>query len=65
MISFQGGVSGWRCTKFEVNRTNIECVPLPSAPSVSSGELVPDVKLTSVDVMTDVTTKVMRVWTWM
>ncbi len=49
----------WRCTKFEVNRTNIEWVTLPAAPSVSSGDLLPDVRLTSADVRADVTTKVL------
>jgi hypothetical protein len=55
-LSWRGG-RGWRCTKFEVNRTNIEWVTLPAAPSVSSGDLVPDVRLTSADVRADVTTK--------
>jgi len=39
-----------------VNRTNIEWVRLPEVPSVSSGDLLPDVRLTSADVRTDVTT---------
>ena len=45
---------------FEVNRTNIEWVTLPAAPSVSSGDLLPDVRLTSADVRADVTTKISR-----
>ncbi len=55
-LSWRGGRE-WRCTKFEVNRTNIEWVTLPAAPSVSSGDLLPDVCLTSADVRADVTTK--------
>jgi hypothetical protein len=55
-LSWRGG-RGWRRTKFEVNRTNIEWVTLPAAPSVSSGDLLPDVRLTSADVRADVTTK--------
>ena len=39
-----------------MNRTNIERVTLPTTPSVSSGDLVHDVRLTSVDVRSDVTT---------
>ena len=46
-----------------MNRTKIERVTLPGVPSVSSGDLVPDVSLTSGDVRTDVTTKqVGREW---
>ncbi len=44
-----------------MNRTNIEFVTLPEAPSVSSGDRIPDVRLTSVDVRTDVTTKLEHV----
>ena len=54
--SWRGG-RGCRYTKFEVNRTNISWVKLPVDPSVSSGILVLDVRLTSVDVRADVTTK--------
>ena len=36
--------------------SNTERVTLPTDPSVSSGDLVPDVRLTSDDVRTDVTT---------
>ncbi len=43
----RGERTQWRYTKFEVNRTNIEWVTLPTAPSVSSGDLLPDVRLTS------------------
>ncbi len=39
-----------RCTKFEVNPTNLKRVILPSASSASSGDLTPDVR-------PDVTTK--------
>ena len=51
------GGERWRCKKLEVNRANTERVTLPTAPSVSSGDLVPDVRLTSADVRADVTTK--------
>ncbi len=57
ILPWRGGRE-WRCTKFEVNRTNIEWVTLPAAPSVSSGDLLTDVRLTSADVRADVTTKV-------
>ena len=55
------GARGFTCTKFEVTRTNIHGVTLPVSPSVSSGDLVPDVRLTSTDVRSDVTTKGLRV----
>ena len=40
---FRGG----RCTKFEVNQTNLKRVILPTVSSVSSGDLSPDISLTS------------------
>jgi hypothetical protein len=40
-LSWRWG-TGWRCTNFEVNRTNIQWVTLPATPSVSSGDLLPD-----------------------
>jgi hypothetical protein len=42
--------------KFEVNQTNLKRVILPAASSASSGDLRPDVRLTSDDVRPDVTT---------
>ena len=48
---------GGRCTKFEENQTNLKRVILPAVSSASSGDLSPDVSLTSTDVRTDVTTK--------
>jgi hypothetical protein len=50
------GRRGWRYTKYQVNRTNLEKVTPPAAPSVSSGDLVPDVRLTSAHVRSNVTT---------
>ncbi len=41
-----------------MNWTNVEWVTLVTAPSVSSGDLLPDVRLTSADVRADVTTKI-------
>ena len=46
---FRGSLRGGRCTKFEVNQTNLERVILPTDSSASSGDLSPDVT-TNVDV---------------
>ena len=40
-----------------VNQTNLERVILPTVSSVSSGDLTPDVNLTSTDVRSEMTTK--------
>ena len=55
---FRGVFRGGRCTKFEVNQTNLKRVMLPTVSSTSSGDLSPDVSLTSDDVRSAVTTKV-------
>ncbi len=54
---FRGGLTGGRCTKFEVNQTNLKRVILPASSSASSGDLRTDVSLTSADVRPDVITK--------
>ncbi len=54
---FRGGLRRGRCTKFEVNQTNLKRVILPVASSASSGDLRPDVSGRQVDVRPDVTTK--------
>jgi len=54
---FRGVLRDGRCTKFEVNQTNLKRVILPTVSSASSGDLRPDVSLTSADVRPDVTTK--------
>jgi hypothetical protein len=54
---FSRGLRGWRCTKFEVNQTNLKRVILPSSSSVSSDDLRPDISWRQADVRPDVTTK--------
>ncbi len=48
---------GGRCTKFEVNQTNLKGVIIPAASSASSDDLSPDVSWRQTDVRPDVTTK--------
>jgi hypothetical protein len=54
---FQGDLRGGRCTKVQVNQTNLKRVIFSTASSASSGVLRHDVSLTSADVRPDVTTK--------
>jgi hypothetical protein len=55
---------GERCTKFEVNRTNIQWVMISAVPSVSSVHVELDGRLPSTVGRTDETTKVTRTsWT--
>ncbi len=55
---FHGGLRGGRCTKVQVNQTNLKRVIFSAASSASSGGLRHDVNLTSTDVRPDVTVPV-------
>jgi hypothetical protein len=56
---FRGGLREERCTKFEVNQTDLKRVILPTDSSTSSGDLRSDVSLMSGDVRPDMTTKLL------
>jgi hypothetical protein len=54
---FSKGLRGGRCTKFEVNQTNLKRVILPAVSSASSDDLRPDISWRQADVRPDVSTK--------